>query len=178
MLPCFKLPEKKPTARAVLCSLPDDPAQTDRFCNIGVHRRSMALIVFFRGINVGGHRTFRPSMLARELGAYDVVNVGAAGTLVVRKPGARTKFLAELRRKLPLERKSRSATGVILSSWKWRIRLELSHYDRRLFDLSASCQELVAARLPFRSQFPKVASGLYELSGRKIDLCLECTGVT
>src|SRR6516162_5888503 len=77
-----------------------------------------------------------------------------------------------------LERKSRSATAVILSSWKWRIRLELSHYDRRLFDLSASCQELVAARLPFRSQFPKVASGLYELSGRKIDLCLECTGVT
>ena len=62
----------------------------------------MALIVFFRGINVGGHRTFRPSMLARELGAYDVVNVGAAGTLVVRKPGARTKFLAELRRRLPL----------------------------------------------------------------------------
>jgi uncharacterized protein (DUF1697 family) len=61
----------------------------------------MALIVFFRGINVGGHRTFRPSMLARELGAYDVVNVGAAGTLVVRKPGRRTEFLAELRRKLP-----------------------------------------------------------------------------
>ncbi|MCU1259041.1 MAG: hypothetical protein JWO80_1926 [Bryobacterales bacterium] len=61
----------------------------------------MALIVFFRGINVGGHRTFRPSVLARELGAYDVVNVGAAGTLVVRKPGTRAKFLAELRRKLP-----------------------------------------------------------------------------
>ena len=40
-------------------------------------------------------------MLARELGAYDVVNVGAAGTFVVRKPGSRTKFLAELRQKLP-----------------------------------------------------------------------------
>src|SRR4051794_1336740 len=63
----------------------------------------MALIVFFRGINVGGHRSFRPSMLARELGAYDVVNVGAAGTLIVRKPGARTHFFAELRRKLPFE---------------------------------------------------------------------------
>ena len=63
----------------------------------------MALIVFFRGINVGGHRTFRPSMLARELGAYGVVNVGAAGTLVVRKPGPRANFLAELRRKLPFE---------------------------------------------------------------------------
>ena len=63
----------------------------------------MALIVFLRGINVGGHRTCRPSMVARDLAAYDVVNVGAAGTLVVRKPGSRSKFLAELRRKLPFE---------------------------------------------------------------------------
>src|SRR6185312_15042095 len=63
----------------------------------------MALVVFFRGINVGGYRRFRPSLLATALAAYDVVNVGAAGTLVVRKPGSRTKFLAELRRKLPFE---------------------------------------------------------------------------
>ncbi|HTR37510.1 MAG TPA: DUF1697 domain-containing protein [Bryobacteraceae bacterium] len=63
----------------------------------------MALIVFLRGINVGGHRRFRPSVLAKELRAYDVVNVGAAGTLVVRKPGPRLKFLAELRRRLPFE---------------------------------------------------------------------------
>jgi uncharacterized protein (DUF1697 family) len=64
---------------------------------------SMALIVFLRGINVGGHRRFRPSILARDLAAYDVVNVGAAGTFVVRKPGSRTKFLTDLRRKLPFE---------------------------------------------------------------------------
>jgi len=64
---------------------------------------SMALIVFFRGINVGGHRAFRPSVLAKELAIYDAVNVGAAGTLVVRNPGLRAKFLAELRRKLPFE---------------------------------------------------------------------------
>jgi uncharacterized protein (DUF1697 family) len=63
----------------------------------------MALVVFLRGINVGGHRTFRPSVLARELSAYDVVNVGATGTLIVRKPGARAKFLVELRRKLPFK---------------------------------------------------------------------------
>src|SRR5262249_55536815 len=65
--------------------------------------RTMALIVFLRGINVGGYRAFRPSMLARELAAYDVVNVGAAGTFIVRKPGSRAKFLAELRRKLRFE---------------------------------------------------------------------------
>jgi uncharacterized protein (DUF1697 family) len=67
--------------------------------------RNMALIVFLRGINVGGHRTFRPKVLAKELGAYDVVNVGAAGTPVVRKPGSRLKFFAELRRRLPFEAK-------------------------------------------------------------------------
>jgi uncharacterized protein (DUF1697 family) len=63
----------------------------------------MALVVFLRGVNVGGHRTFRPSLLARALSKYDVVNVGAAGTFVVRKPGPRAKFRAELLRKLPFE---------------------------------------------------------------------------
>jgi len=62
-----------------------------------------ALIVFFRGINVGGHKAFRPSVLAKELDVYDAVNVGAAGTLVIRKPGLRAKLLAEMRRKLPFE---------------------------------------------------------------------------
>ena len=63
----------------------------------------MALVVFLRGVNVGGHRTFRPSILARELSDYDVVNVGAAGTFVVRKPGSRAKFRTDLLRKLPFE---------------------------------------------------------------------------
>lgn len=63
----------------------------------------MALVVFLRGINVGGHRTFRPSVLAKQLSAYDVVNVGATGTFVVRKPGSRLKFRAALLRKLPFE---------------------------------------------------------------------------
>jgi len=63
----------------------------------------MALVVFLRGVNVGGHRTFRPSVLARSLSAYGVVNVGAAGTFVVRKPGSKTRFRAALLRKLPFE---------------------------------------------------------------------------
>jgi uncharacterized protein (DUF1697 family) len=63
----------------------------------------MALVVFLRGVNVGGHRTFRPSILARRLSGYDVVNVGAAGTFIVRKPGAKAKFRAALLRKLPFQ---------------------------------------------------------------------------
>jgi uncharacterized protein (DUF1697 family) len=61
----------------------------------------MALVVFLRGVNVGGHRTFRPSILAKKLSNYDVINVGGAGTFVVRKPGPQRKFRAELLRKLP-----------------------------------------------------------------------------
>jgi len=63
----------------------------------------MALVVLLRGVNVGGHKTFRPSVLAKQLAAYDVVNIGAAGIFVVRKPGSRAKFLAELLRRLPVE---------------------------------------------------------------------------
>ena len=63
----------------------------------------MALVVFLRGINVGGHRRLRPSILAKELSDFEAVNVGAAGTLVVRRPGSRAKFRAELMRKLPFE---------------------------------------------------------------------------
>jgi uncharacterized protein (DUF1697 family) len=69
----------------------------------GVETLTMALVVFLRGVNVGGHRTFRPSLLARELSDYGVVNVGAAGTFVVRKPGSKAKFRAALLRKLPFE---------------------------------------------------------------------------
>src|SRR4051812_30070029 len=64
---------------------------------------AMALVVFLRGVNVGGHRRFRPSILAREMSDFDVVNVGAAGTFVVRNPGPRGKFRAALLRKLPFE---------------------------------------------------------------------------
>ncbi|MGA7685652.1 MAG: DUF1697 domain-containing protein [Terriglobales bacterium] len=78
----------------------------------------MALVVFLRGVNVGGHRTFRPSILARELSGYDVVNVGAAGTFVVRKPVSRAKFRAALARKLPFE------AHIVLCEGRDLLRLE------------------------------------------------------
>ena len=81
----------------------------------------MALVLLLRGVNVGGHRTFRPSILARELSHYDVVNVGAAGTFVVRKPGSRAKFRAELLRKLPFE------TRIALCDGRDFLRLETEH---------------------------------------------------
>lgn len=81
----------------------------------------MALAVFLRGVNVGGHRTFRPSVLARELSEYDVVNVGAAGTFVVRKPQSRAKFRAALLPKLPFE------TDVMLCEGRDLLRIETAN---------------------------------------------------
>jgi len=78
----------------------------------------MALVVFLRGVNVGGHRTFRPSILARQLSGYDVLNVGAAGTFVVRKPGSRAKFRTALLRKLPFE------AEIVLCEGRDLMRLE------------------------------------------------------
>jgi uncharacterized protein (DUF1697 family) len=63
----------------------------------------MAFVVFLRGVNVGGHRTFRPAMLAQQLKHFDVVNIGAAGTFVVRAPTSQTRLRAELSRRLPFE---------------------------------------------------------------------------
>jgi uncharacterized protein (DUF1697 family) len=61
----------------------------------------MALVAFLRGVNVGGHKTFRPSLLAKQLARYDVVNIGAAGTFVVRGRISRATLRAELAKKLP-----------------------------------------------------------------------------
>jgi uncharacterized protein (DUF1697 family) len=63
----------------------------------------MALVVLLKGINVGGHRRFRPSVLAKELKRLDVVNVGATGTFVVRNPVGRKELRSEVTRRLPFQ---------------------------------------------------------------------------
>lgn len=60
----------------------------------------MAVVILLRGVNVGGHRTLRPAELARALGEYGVVNVGAAGTLVALEPGSRSRMRAAILRQL------------------------------------------------------------------------------
>lgn len=63
----------------------------------------MALVVLLRGLNVGGHRSFRPTALAAQLRHLDVVSVGAAGTFVIRHPIGRAALRAEIARRLPFE---------------------------------------------------------------------------
>jgi uncharacterized protein (DUF1697 family) len=62
---------------------------------------SMPLVVFMRGVNVGGHKAFKPNVLAKELANFDVVNVGAAGTFVVRGRVSQAALRAALLERLP-----------------------------------------------------------------------------
>jgi len=61
----------------------------------------MAHAVFLRAANVGGQNVFRPAQLAAALAHLEVVNVGAAGTFVVRAKASaaaiRREFLDRLK---------------------------------------------------------------------------------
>jgi uncharacterized protein (DUF1697 family) len=61
----------------------------------------VALVVLLRGVNVGGHRSFRPTTLTKQLKHLDAVNIGAAGTFVIRQPVTRAQLRAELASRLP-----------------------------------------------------------------------------
>ena len=63
----------------------------------------MALVVFLRGVNVGGHRSFRPARLATELRHLGAVNIGATGVFVIWKSLSRERLRGEIARRLPFE---------------------------------------------------------------------------
>lgn len=44
----------------------------------------MSSVVFLRAINVGGANLCKPAQLAKQLKKFDVVNIGAVGTFVMR----------------------------------------------------------------------------------------------
>src|SRR5689334_20864561 len=76
----------------------------------------MALVIFLRGVNVGGHRTFRPSVLADQMKDYGVINIGAAGTFVVSKPISQARLRSELTQRLPFETKVMICTAEELTT--------------------------------------------------------------
>ena len=80
----------------------------------------MALVVLLRGVNVGGHRTFRPTLLVEQLKHLDAVNIGAAGTFVIRRPVSRAQLRTELARRLPFD------TQVMICDGREIVRL-VSH---------------------------------------------------
>ena len=63
----------------------------------------MRHVVLLRGVNVGGHRIFRPARLAEQLQHLGAVNIGAAGTFVIRNAVTQAQLRAELAERLPFE---------------------------------------------------------------------------
>jgi uncharacterized protein (DUF1697 family) len=63
----------------------------------------MASVAFFRAVNVGGHQKFQPAKLAIELAEFGVVNIGAAGTFIVRENVSQAKLRDEILRRLPFK---------------------------------------------------------------------------
>jgi len=63
----------------------------------------VALVVLLRGVNVGGHKRFRPTEFAQALDHLDAVNVGSTGVFVVRRRISRTRLRAEVAARLPIE---------------------------------------------------------------------------
>ena len=63
----------------------------------------MAIVVFLKGINVGGYRRFRPGEFARKLTGLDAVSVGAAGTFIVRGTTKHGPIRQSLKQRLPFE---------------------------------------------------------------------------
>jgi uncharacterized protein (DUF1697 family) len=63
----------------------------------------MAHVVFLRAANVGGKNVFRPAQLAAALAHLEIVNVGAAGTFVVRAQASAAAIRREILARLPFE---------------------------------------------------------------------------
>ena len=59
----------------------------------------MASVVFVRAMNVGGNLC-RPAQLAKELSKFDIVNIGAVGTFIVRKNVPDSTLRAAIAKKL------------------------------------------------------------------------------
>jgi uncharacterized protein (DUF1697 family) len=60
-------------------------------------------VVFLRAVNVGGANRCRPATLAKQLGRFGVVNVGAVGTFVVRENVSEAVLRNAIARKLPFK---------------------------------------------------------------------------
>jgi uncharacterized protein (DUF1697 family) len=63
----------------------------------------MASVVFLRAVNVGTANRCRPAEIAKKLARFDVVNIGAVGTFVVRKEVSESTLRAAISRQLPFK---------------------------------------------------------------------------
>ena len=63
----------------------------------------MSAVVFLRAVNVGGTNRCQPALIAKQLGKFGVVNIGAVGTFVVREDVSESVLRAAIAKKLPFK---------------------------------------------------------------------------
>jgi len=63
----------------------------------------MPSVVFLRAVNVGGTNRCHPARIAKELARFDIINIGAVGTFVVREDVSESALRAAFARKLPFK---------------------------------------------------------------------------
>ena len=63
----------------------------------------MSSVVFLRAVNVGKANRCRPGEIAKKLAKFEVVNIGAVGTFVVRKEVSESALRAAIARELPFK---------------------------------------------------------------------------
>jgi uncharacterized protein (DUF1697 family) len=88
-----------------------------------------SLVVFLRGVNVGGNKTFKPAELARAL---EAVNVGAAGTFVVHAGGAESALRASILKALEFECEVVVCRGADVAALARRAEKEPRPYGKDL----------------------------------------------
>src|SRR4051812_18666080 len=63
----------------------------------------MPSVVFLRAVNVGKANRCQPAAIAKKLAKFDVVNIGAVGTFIVRKEVSESALRAAFARELPFK---------------------------------------------------------------------------
>ena len=63
----------------------------------------MSSVVFLRAVNVGGTNRCQPAVIAKQLAKFDVVNIGAVGTFVVREDVSELTLRNAFAKKLPFK---------------------------------------------------------------------------
>src|SRR3981081_1531927 len=63
----------------------------------------MPSVVFLRAVNVGGPNRCAPALIAKQLARFDIVNIGAVGTFVVRENVSESALREAFARKLPFK---------------------------------------------------------------------------
>lgn len=110
-------------------------------------------VVFLRAANVGGNNVFRPAQLAAALAHLGVVNIGAAGTFVVRAAASAEEVRAAILARLPFspELSVRPAHEIVELVDSRPFAGEVLSKDRRGWAAALVGPVRVSPRLPLRS---------------------------